>query len=746
MEISGEIPVVVYEVVHKMAAEQMKEVASYFTCPICCELYKKPKYLPCYHSYCEECLVKLQKGSDITCPECRKTNAIPTGGIKQLPNNFFINRIIDEIAFKQKVKGEQDVHCDLCVKEDPAVVLCIDCGAFLCNHCYEYHKYNREYQGHSISQLKELWVEKKDINLRPKAKPLLCQEHDMELNFYCDTCEQLVCHYCTTTDHKGHQHNAVKKMASKHRAELDKIIEPVDKMINELSKAHQKVTATGRMIQMQASEIDQQMNDHYDRLQQQLQQQREELKKELWEVSTQKKKAVSLQLEQIEHNQAQLESIKKLNDVIKSGSDQEILFMKKQVTEDMKRLTDYYKELKTAPVELANMQFFPVKQYQNWFPQFGNVFYGDANPKNSVAENIPPYTYDKGEVKFTIVTKNAQGHLCTKGGSKVIAQAQSSNTGVVIPVAVKDNQDGSYCASFVASQCGEVRLLVTINGRRIKGCPYSTLVRQSYHSLDVPSKVINDGGRMGKPRGIAFGKDGMWAVADGTNHCVYIFDRRDQVIMKFGSQGKGHGEFDLPVGVTFDDDNHLYVVDSNNHRVQKFDITSKYLLQFGSYGSKKGQMEYPVGITIHNNRVYVADQLNHRICVFQCDGIFIHTIGQSGQLNYPLDVVVNNKNQLLITEHHNNCISIFTLDGYYINKLGTPGTSKVRLRNPFSLTIDMYGFIFVTEWKNNRVSIFNNDGVFIHCFGQFCWPHGIALSPNGRIYICDRESQRIQIF
>ena len=191
---------------HKMASEPVKKVASHLTCLICYELYKKPKYLPCYHSYCEECLVKLQKSSDITCPECKKTSAIPTGGIKQLPGSIFINRIVGEIALKQKVLGDQDV-CDLCIKEDPAVVMCFDCGVFLCNLCYEYHKYNREYHSHSMSQLKELRAEKKDIIVRPKTKPLLCQEHEMELLFYCDTCEQLVCHYCTTTDHNDHQYN-----------------------------------------------------------------------------------------------------------------------------------------------------------------------------------------------------------------------------------------------------------------------------------------------------------------------------------------------------------------------------------------------------------------------------------------------------------------------------------------------------------------------------------------------------------
>lgn len=83
-----------------MAAEKMKMVAGHLTCPICCEMYKKPKYLPCYHSYCEECLVKLQVEANIICPECRKVCAIPSGGVKDLPNNFFVNRIVDEMALK----------------------------------------------------------------------------------------------------------------------------------------------------------------------------------------------------------------------------------------------------------------------------------------------------------------------------------------------------------------------------------------------------------------------------------------------------------------------------------------------------------------------------------------------------------------------------------------------------------------------------------------------------------------------
>ena len=77
----------------------------------------------------------------------------------------------------------------------------------------------------------------------------------------------------------------------------------------------------------------------------------------------------------------------------------------------------------------------------------------------------------KGErVSFKVVTKDQNGQPCQKGGSQVIIQAQSSR-GDVSPVEVKDNNNGSYSASFVANQVGEIKLSVTIKDSRLKVTP-----------------------------------------------------------------------------------------------------------------------------------------------------------------------------------------------------------------------------------------------------------------------------------
>ena len=331
-------------------------------------------------------------------------------------------------------------------------------------------------------------------------------------------------------------------------------------------------------------------------------------------------------------------------------------------------------------------------------------------------------------MKFTIITKNNSHNSCQKGGSRIIAEAKP-RTGDIITAEVEDSQDGSYTASFVPTQPGEVEITVTINGECISMYPLKVQILH-HTTLDKPSKIENDDGKMGHPWGIAFGKDGVWAITDQCSNCVCLFDNKDQLIRKFGSEGSENSQFSNPFGISFDANNNLYVVDFGNNRVQKFDINGSYLLELGNKGSSDSQLSNPLGITVYNDRVFVADNC---ISVFQCDGQFSHTFG-SDQLRNPHDVAVTNDNQVLVAEWSHESIFVFTLNGNYVSKVDTLCS---HLNNPCGMDIDLYGFIFVTEYGQNRISIFNKNGIFIHCFrsGDSCntdgfIPRGIACSPN----------------
>ena len=420
--------------------------------------------------------------------------------------------------------------------------------------------------------------------------------------------------------------------------------------------------------------------------------------------------------------------------------------------DNVKRLSELYGKLGTDPVETVAVEFECVKDFDQSFPQFGKLHIGpNIYVANSEALNVPKMI-SKGEmVNFNIVTKDHHNHICHKEGSDITSQAQSSR-GDVIAVEMKDNKDGSYSASLIANHVGELRLSVTINKQHIKGSPYLVNVHRNYRAMDKPNKIV-DGGGLKQPRGIAFGKDGVWAVGDESNNCVWMFDSQDQLIRKIGTNGNGNRQFHLPLGVAFDPDGHLYVADHSNHRVQKFNPNGDYLLQFGSSGFGDGQLRYPVDVVVHNGRVYIAEHDGNRISVFHCGGQFCQAFG-SGHLYGPFYITVTNNDQLLVANKGHNCISIFTLDGAYVGKFGEQGAGRGQLSSPTGITTDKYGFILVLELTNCRVSVFDKDCVFVHCFGssgttqgQFSSPYGgLAISNDGKIYITDHGNNRIQIF
>ena len=317
-----------------MAAKEVKKAAVNLTCPICYQLFNNPKYLPCYHSYCEQCLEKMQVQSKIICPECRKEATISAGGAKDLPNNFFINRMVDELVLKRKVEGEEEVKCDECDEDEPVVTYCPECNMFFCKICNELHKRSKRLRGHGIVPLTEL-RSNKDVTVQPKAKAPICKEHDIELLFYCETCEQLICMYCTVKEHNGHNHDTVKKMATKHCIELNDVTAPVDEMIRDLSEAHDNIDKMKKKVRQQGDEVVKKIGQLYNELIQKLMKQKEELKQQAHDAVSQKEKALTVQQEEVKCMQAEVLSMKELKDAIENSSDQEALSAKKQVIDRM---------------------------------------------------------------------------------------------------------------------------------------------------------------------------------------------------------------------------------------------------------------------------------------------------------------------------------------------------------------------------------------------------------------------------
>ena len=719
-----------------MAAEDVKKAADSLSCPICFQLFKNPKYLPCYHSYCEQCLENMVIKSEITCPECRQVVRV-SNGVKELANNFLINRLVDELILKRKVDGEVKVTCEKCIKkDDPVVAFCPECTIFMCKVCKEQHLIDKSHHRHSdrIVSVTEL----RSIQVQVKTKLPKCGEgHDEKLKYFCETCDNLVCVYCTVTNHRDHKHDAVTKVAKKHQQELKKSTESLSEMIEHTVTVQNSVEAMREKIGEKGDQINKQIDEHYDSLVEELMMQKEDLKKQVHKVVSLKQEAVTAQLEEIGNVYKDLLKTNELKEVVINSSDHEILSTKKEVKHRMQQATSRYNKLSKKPVQSDSMEFLPSKIA---FPQFGKMLVPD--PIAIEVATLPSHAFVNQPIQVTIATKDHNGKRCLKGGSLISAVVENGKD--AYDLEVTDNKNGSYSASFVSTKpAGKITLSVQLNGQ--------TLVRHAYTALNKPSKIINNNGSMGEPWGIAFSKNGIWAVVDFGKHCVLMLNEQGKVtktISKSTSTGE-NGHFKHPEGVAFDDKNNLYIADHGNHRVQKFSTDGKYLCQFGNEGSDKGQLKLPHGIAVHKDKLYVAEEQNKRVSVFCIDSQFSNLMGE-GYLSIPYGVAVTTKDHLLVTDCGNKSVWQFSLDGKYIGKFGVNGSVESVFSWPCSITLDQKGFIIIGDSDKHCLFVFNEYGRYVYRFSSAnCsieYPAGVAVSPEGDIYISNRIKKEVQIF
>src|SRR5262249_42889977 len=76
----------------------------------------------------------------------------------------------------------------------------------------------------------------------------------------------------------------------------------------------------------------------------------------------------------------------------------------------------------------------------------------------------------------------------------------------------------------------------------------------------------------------------------------------------------------------------------------------------------------------------------------------------------------------------------------YIKEWGKKGTGSGEFDTPHAVAFDSKGRLFVGDRNNNRIQIFDQDGKFIAEMAQFSRPSGIFIDKHDNIYIADSES------
>ena len=226
-------------------------------------------------------------------------------------------------------------------------------------------------------------------------------------------------------------------------------------------------------------------------------------------------------------------------------------------------------------------------------------------------------------------------------------------------------------------------------------------------------------------------------ISDEALHRITGLSSEGEFLGAWGEQGDGPGQLNGPSGIAFDPDENIYVSDTLNHRVQRFTKGGEFLGGWGSFGDGDGEFNMPWGIAVDElGDVYVADWRNHRVQKFTADGEFVFRFGSlgtgRGEFNGPAGIAVDGDGDIYVVDCGNDRVQLFRQDRSYVQQFKGDATLSKNTRRTFIETRTV-------GLRRREESNLEDDKLFRS-------PRGIALDDEGRMFVADFASFRVQVY
>lgn len=174
--------------------------------------------------------------------------------------------------------------------------------------------------------------------------------------------------------------------------------------------------------------------------------------------------------------------------------------------------------------------------------------------------------------------------------------------------------------------------------------------------------------------------------------------------------------------------------------------------------------------TDSSGNVFLYCRGDHPVMIYDRQGNFVDSWGE-GKFSYRTHgMFMSGGESLFLVDDGGNSVGQYTLDGKLVQSIGPAGvpsetgydgrdvgtitTGGPPFNRPTNLAVAPWGDLYVSDgYGNCRVHHFNGGGDLLHSWGEpglgpggFHLPHSAWVHTDGRVFVADRENDRIQIF
>ncbi|XP_068689026.1 tripartite motif-containing protein 2-like [Montipora foliosa] len=746
----------------------LHNLQEHVSCPVCQDVFKDPRHLPCLYSFCLTCLTNWHRASGaqntLRCPKCQGVNRVPASGdLKDLPISFFVNGLIDALKIKECNKTQ--VMCGNCHKKSSEALYCFQCGIFFCEQCITAHNLVQIYsKDHRVRAVKDFQGNDYKELLQ---RPVFCSKegHEKEeLKFFCKNCEETVCQTCVILDHSGHKVKLTKEEAEAQMIDIAPLVQRQNDNLKEKMNIVTQLDEDCAQIVEKSEKMEQVIERFAQNLietfRQTIQAKKgvilSELKNETkisLETVTTKRTVVQEEIKAIES------ALEKADKLLTRSTSVEVVQLGKALKKTLEEIDHSEPVARDPGVGLFDLVFVENHRVLDTVDSEEIGLLMDCRHQTKASESVAEGTgLNDGTVRregqFRLTTRNSLGKQCyNKLDNVAVEMRDERGETCVANFNVNDNKDGIYNVSYLPEVEGKFNLSVQVNREHARGSPFMIIIKPfNFKPVLCFGQRGSVDGMFEHPRGVAVNSKDEIAVT--SNHKVQIFNSKGNFVRSFGRSGRNPGELNYPHGIAFDKAGNVLVADTHNHCIQVFSGEGKYISMFGGEGNLDRQLKHPWGVSLDSNgNIIVADSSNNFIKIFSPDGKFLKKIGGPGYLCFPVDCV-EWCDDLIVSDNKDHCIKVFTKEGKYKYQFGKQGKGDGEFNWPTFLSVTKSGHAVVCDQSNHRVQVFQlPNGKFLGKFGtqgnilgKFYSPFSVAFLSNGQIVVADWWEHRIQIF